>query len=232
MSSIIYPLFEECRNYTLDPYWREQFTNFACNKFPQGMRYDQTHRNIILKIDGKTEVIALPEDNAAETFQIVLNILKTRLNLRSTRDLKVQKQAFDQLLEDQKAQRNEDISSGEWKKIKPKHLKDQLLMDYIASLKVKYSLTPLEIKHLISKVQLGFQFRSLSADDVEFDGTSVVNIKGLDFSSKTRTFTTPEYAPASRTISKSEKAGQKEIFYTSIEKFFKENNNRLGKIRG
>lgn len=222
-STIIHPLFEECKNYTLDPYWKDKFSNFAHNRFPVGVRYDPAHRNLILKLDGKkTEVVALPEDDAAYSFQIVMKILRERLDMHSNRDLKTRKE---KMVTDSHALRCD--LDCEWKKIKPRHLKDQLMMDYIAGLKQKYNLTPPEVKHLISVVQLGFQFRAFSQDDVNFSKGVVKNIEGLKFDSKTRKFMIPEY-PSSKT---SDKASTADKFYSNLKKFLKDDAIRSSKFR-
>lgn len=223
-STIIHPVFEECQNYTLDPYWKEKFSNFARNRFPTGVRYDPTHRNLILKLDNKkTEVVALPEDDPTYCFQIVMKILRERLNMHSNRDLKSRKEEMTNA-----SQKNVCDLDCEWKKIKPRHLKDQLMMDYIAELKQTHKLTPAEVKHLISVVQLGFQFKALSQDDVEFSDGVIKNIEGLEFDEETRKFITPEYACSSKAAEKTSNADK---FYSSLKKFLRDDAIRMNKFR-
>ena len=89
---VIFPIFDECKAYTCDSFWKEEFAKLACNRFPPGMRYDAAHHNIILKLDGKkSEVVALPEDSPAEAFQVVMKVLIGIYVMRSSRDLKIQK---------------------------------------------------------------------------------------------------------------------------------------------
>lgn len=223
-STIIHPLFEECKNFTLDLYWRDIFTKFALNRFPTGIRYDPTHKNLILKINGKkTEVIALPEEDPAFCFQIVMRIMRDKLNMHSTRDIKSGKEEL--AIDSQKNVCNLDC---EWKKIKPRYLKDQLMMDYIAKLKEKYSLTPQEVKHLISIIQLGFQFKGLSQDDVDFSDGAIQDIQGLSFDRKTRKFTVPEYSSCSKTA---EKPPNTDKFYPMLKKYLRDDTLRKNKFR-
>jgi hypothetical protein len=35
-----YPIFEQCKNYTLDPFWQDIFDDLYKGKFPEGMVYD------------------------------------------------------------------------------------------------------------------------------------------------------------------------------------------------
>lgn len=224
MTTIIHPLFEECKKYTLDPFWKEKFTNFSRNRFPPGIRYDPTHRNLILKINGKkTEVVALPDDDPAFCFQIIMKIMRDRLNMHSTRDIKTRKEEMTAA-----CQKNVCTLDCEWKKIKPRSLKDQLMMDYVAKLKEKYSLSPQEVRHLISVIQLGFQFKALSQDDVEFSDGIIQNIQGLGFDKKTRKFTIPEYSTCSKTSDKSPNADK---FYSMLKKYLRDDTLRRNRFR-
>jgi len=221
--SIIFQIFDDCKTYTLDLFWRDKFAEFACNRFPPGMRYDATHHNLVLKLDGKkTEVIALHEDNPTETFQIIMKVLKEKYDMRSSRDLKIQKKAIDDAMK----KREVDLDC-EFKNIKPRNLKDQLIMDYIAGLKLEHNLTEKEFKHLISTVHLGFQFRSLSPSDVIYSNCIVSDIVGLEFDEENRIFITPQY---SGHVSKPDKSSTADKFYSHSKKFIHENNTRMKKF--
>jgi len=221
---VIFPIFEECKSFVLDSFWRDEFTKLACNRFPSGMRYDAVHHNLILKLDGKkSEVIALPEDNPAETFRAVMKILRGRYDMRSSRDLKVQKKA----IEDAMKKREVDLDC-EFKNIKPRHLKDQLIMDYLLGLKTMHRLTNSEFRHLVSVVQLGFQFRSLTPNDVVYANCIVSDITGLEFDEENRIFVTT--AETSYPTSKTEKTAHPDKFYTCLKKFIHDDNNRARKF--
>lgn len=220
---VIFPIFDDCKTFTLDAFWRDEFTKLACNRFPMGMRYDAVHHNLVLKLDGrKTEVVALPEDSPADTFQIIMKILKGKYDMRSSRDLKVQKKA----IEDAMRKREVDMDC-DFKNIKPRHLKDQLIMDHLFDLKSKHRLTNTEFKYLVSVVQLGFQFRSLSPNDVIYADGVVSDIQGLEFDEENRVFITPE---SSGPGSKTEKTTGPDKFYSCLKKFIHDDNTRVKKF--
>lgn len=220
---VIFPLFEECKNYTLDRCWMDWFANFACNKFPSGVKYDPKHHNLILKIGTKTtEVIALPED-PPQLFTVLMTILKQKLGMRSSRDLKIQKEEMEAAIK----HRSADLDC-DFKRIKPKHLKDQLIMNYIASLKEKYNLTRSEYNDTVSTIQLGFQFKSIVPDDVVYENGTILDIKGVHFDEQTRRFSTPAYA---KLPSKPEKQSSADKFLASLHKFIKDNNLRAQKYK-
>jgi hypothetical protein len=220
--AIIFPIFEECKNFTLDRFWIDCFSNFACNRFPQGVKYDPKHKNLILKIGNKAaEVIALPDD-PPELFTTLMMVMKQKLGMRSTRDLKIQKEEIEHALK----QRDIDLEGG-FKKIKPKHLKDQLIMNYIMSLKEKYGLNASEYNTVVSMVLLGFQFKSITPDSVRYENGVIQHIDGLKFDAKKRKFTLPSYA---KIPTKVEKVSTSDKFITGMHKFIKDNNLRIQKF--
>lgn len=226
---VIYPIFIECATRTTDPFWKEQFELLAYNKFPQELRYDPTHSNFILRVDKKSEVIGLPPgddptdpDRVSEIFKTTISILKTRLNMRSTRDLKTQKDRMSDTL-----QKDAQDIDCEWKKIKPKCVKEQLIMAYLSELSIKHQLTPLEYKQLVAAVYLGLQFKSISSDDIIYKSGKVLDIKHLSFDKTTRKFSTPEPKVCG---SKTEKSIAKNKFDSGIDRFIKGNTARKAKL--
>lgn len=221
--AVIFPIFEECKSFTLDSFWRDKFTEFSCNQFPPGMRYDASRKNLVLKIDGKkTEFVSVNDKNPSETFQSMMRILRGKYDMRSSRDLKVQKKTIEEAMKKHEVDLN-----CEFKNIKPRNLKDRLIMNYISSLKIKHKLTDLEFNYLISVVQLGFQFRSISTSDVVYVDGAVTDITGLEFNEKNRIFTTPKYTG---TIPKSEKSSSADKFYSNLKKFIHEDVTRAKKF--
>lgn len=214
-------IFEECSKYTLDGFWIEQFQNFAQNKFPQGVRYDHAQNALILKIDGKKDVIELSQ-NPEKTFQIVMSILKNKLNLRSTRDLKLQKSEINKLIEQRVCDTN-----CEWAKIKPKNLRDQLIMNYITYLKNKYSLNPMELRRLIALINMGFKFKYISQNDVVYKNGKILKIECLQINKKTKEFKIP-YNPVASKATKQKKTCNNE-FYSEMSKYINLNTKRRNK---
>jgi hypothetical protein len=218
---IIFPIFEECKSYTLDSCWIDCFSNFACNRFPPGVRYDAKHGNLVIKIGKTIESIALPEESS-QLFTTLMTIMKQKLGMRSTRDLKIQKEEIEHTIK----QRNIDLEC-DFKKIKPKYIKDQLIMNYIISLKEKYTLNPSEYNSVVSLIQLGFQFKSLTSDNVVYQNGAIQSIDGLEYNVKKRKFTIPPYP---KVCAKVEKVSTADKFVTGIHKFIKDNNLRAQKF--
>jgi hypothetical protein len=209
MSSLIFPQFDKCRSFTLDPFWKDILYGCACNRFPDGLTFDSDKNEIEVE-DG--DCYTLPRETK-KLFQMMMEIFRGDLGLRSTRDIRFEEKP-----------QEHDVS---WKKIKPKQIKNKLLADYITTLKQELDLTKQEIKHLTATINIGFQFKSLSSDDVEFDG-KIIKIDGLNFDKKKRIFTIPK---APRCPQKTEKPTQVNVFYNLLDKYLKENEKRVAKYK-
>ena len=212
-SPIIFPIFLECAKYTLDSYWKEIFNNCAHNKFPQGIKFDSNAKNFIISTKKNKEIIPLIKD-PIQLFQLLMNIFKNKFEMKSTRETKFQKDKINKI----KKRRDSNLDC-EWKKIKPKNLKDQLIYNYIDFLEKKYNLNTLEVRNLLSVIQLGFQFRTIQPDHVNYSNGIVHGIKGLVFNKDKRLF---KIKNKSVKTTKNDKSSLTNKFYSMIDKFVKE----------
>jgi hypothetical protein len=223
MTLVIFPIFDRCKDYTLDNYWRDWFINCAHNKFPPGLRYDANHKSLLVKTAKSTESIIL-SDEPIDTFKIMMRVFREMLEMKSAKDLQVQSDE----LEEARKKRAINLEC-EWKKLKPRHIRDQFILNYIADMKKKYDLKAIETRQLASVIQLGFQFHNLTSDDVEYSSGIIHNIAGLCFDEKKRIFYTTKKPTASS--SKSEKNAASSKFYQSVDKFIREYSARSSKVR-
>lgn len=217
-TAIIYPRFNDCQNFTFDEYWKNIFVNCACNKFPRGIRYD--HNKNILYVreasnNGVSSSIKLP-NSSEELFRLMMIIFKDNLSLRSSQDIEKQNE---ELINIERAQK-ENLDC-EWKKIKPRAVKDQLIMNYVVELKETFNLTLKETKKLLSLIEVGFQFKQLDSGDVEYSSKKIKNIQGLEYDETTKEF------GISRKIKKNikiDKATMPHKFDQALDQFAKEQN--------
>jgi len=74
----------------------------------------------------------------------------------------------------------------EWKSLKPRNYRNQLIMKFAANEAHKHHLDRSYIKKFYSRIQLAFQFKQLSGDDVNYDGNIIKSISGIRFNEETR----------------------------------------------
>src|SRR5207253_3397236 len=181
--TIIYPHILACRDLTLDPYWKEIITSCASNKFPKGVKYDNIRGIIHVRYEGSggkscgTESIVLP-DKTEELYSKLMHSFKNLIGLRSPSDIKLGRD----VLEDIRKKNEIDIDC-EWKKLKPRFFKNYILMNYAISKIYEHNLPPKKSNTLYKLIQLGFQFKQLSSDDIEYKKGTITNIKGLKYDS-------------------------------------------------
>jgi len=183
---VVHPIFTECQEYTLDPYWKDIFSRCSCNRFPRSIRYDGKKNTIYLKlsggIGGKKEFFVLPQE-PTRVFEIMMEIFRS-IGLRSQKDLQLQK---DEMEEIRKA-RCFDLDC-QWKDLKPKYLKERMILNYVLFLQKKLGLARKETKRLLNTIQLGFQLKQLMPDDVKYEKGRILDIHGLEVYGEERTFT-------------------------------------------
>jgi hypothetical protein len=207
-NKVLYENILKCQNFTEDSHWKEIFYSCACNKFPRGIKYDH-QRNLLYvryNFSGKlqNETISIPshsngtstkksqsdmdEDNelstTKETYKILMYIFRELLSLRSEDDIKHSKN----VLEDIRKQNEVDLDCT-WKKLKPRSVRNHILMNYAIT---QVELFELEKKQAIvfyRLLQLGFQFKQLSSDDVKYKKGKILDISGVEFDEDLNFFT-------------------------------------------
>jgi hypothetical protein len=218
----MYAIFEECAEYTFDPYWQEIFNKCAKGKFPKGMKYNPEKKEITLRLDPKKpiEVMPISEDDATETFTSMMIIFKEKLRLKSVQDIELKKDEIN-IIKKHLLDKND----TEWSK-KPKHLKENMMMRFIQSLRETYELSDKEVKQLMATITLLQQFHQVESTDIILspDLSEIVRIESLEFDSEKRSFYST-HKPQITT--KTEKTNRNPKIYSFIDSWLKEEANRI-----
>ena len=223
---LIYPIFAECKDYTLDPFWKDIFFKCACNRFPKNLRYDNKNRVISIKIPcaggrSKSEVMDISDD-PIQLFQTMMFIFRDKLGLRSSRDLQTQVLEMEDIKE-----KNKIDLDCEWKKLKPRTLKDELIMNYVMKLVKENNLNSLESKSLLTTIYLGFQYKKLTADHIDYKNGVINNIIGLEVDADERKF---YITNEPKVANKSEKSVQTRRFWRDVDKFLRDHRSKRLKM--
>ncbi len=107
----------------------------------------------------------------------------------------------------------------DWKKLKPRALKDELIMNYVMKLIEEHDLEPKESRTLLTTIYLGFQYKKLTADHVDYENGVINNIIGLEIDPKEKKF---YITNEPKVISKSEKTVQTRRFWRDVDKFLRD----------
>jgi len=177
---VLYPEFEKCKDYTLDEYWQELLDGCAKGKMPKNSRYDPNSKTIYTYTKKKSEANVLSPDDPIEMFRTVMNIFRDVLELVSPSETKEVKDSMAVSISLE--------GVDDWKKVKVKYLKDQMMRNYVQSIRGKYKLSKNETRQFMSFLHLGFQFKNFQASDVHCTDGIIESIDGFEFDLTTRRF--------------------------------------------
>lgn len=197
-------LFLSLKEKTTDKFWLDVFDSCHNGKFPTGIRYDTKTSVISYRNTSgtkqKIDHIHLKGMSVDVIFTVIMDIFHTKAGLYSpTESSLIIKQAEPTQYE------------KDWKKIKPKSLKDAMLLDYVISL----GFDPQNSKKAFNTLRLGLQFKQILPTDIAFEKTVITKIGSI---------TTKDELLLTRKIclvQKKEKQSPKSRFHQSLEKYAK-----------
>ena len=170
----LFPIFLECKEWTLDPYWQEIFIQCSMGKFPRGLRMVKDGSLVVFS--GKTREIVSLEGETLDIFKTMIKIFKEKLGLVSDRDIQKQKKEVLELKKKLK-----EGCGGTWKQIKPKQIRNVLLLNFVINCQKKYNLPQKITDQLASYIRLGFIFKTITSDDINYSDGIIHSINGLKF---------------------------------------------------
>lgn len=178
-SVVIYDIWRKAAGFTVDKFWKEILLGCSYGKFPRGAKYDESTNVLFVKdmnIPGNTRSTAysLPIDEY-EICEYAIKIFKTKLKLYSPYDIQLKIKEYENCTASPVLDLN-----CEWNKLKPKSIKDILLIKYILSLKEKYSLTKKELNILLTTLHVGINMKLIISSDIEYSDGVIHNIKGFE----------------------------------------------------
>lgn len=183
-NNIVYPFFEECSEFILDPWWKVVFSGCASAKFPRGTRYSHENHTMSFRCiftKAKPETISLPQ-SPMEAVDVVLGIFRDKMGIFSPYDQRV---TSEKTTESAKSKIH---VSHEWKNIKPKTLKDVFVSDFVLEVSENLALTERERKQFNAVIVTGISFKKILPEDIVYRDRKIHEIINVDFDPKTRVF--------------------------------------------
>ena len=177
MSKVLFEHIESCVKLTKDREWQDIIHNCACNKFPKGIKYNNSKKVLYVCSvpNKKAEVITLPEEQL-QCFKVLMFIFKNLLGLRSGDDISTTRAEIENTRKG-----NEINYACEWKTLKPKTIRNHILINFAVEQTGIHKLDRKQAHALYRQIQLGFQFKQLTADDVKYKNGIIMSIQGLKF---------------------------------------------------
>lgn len=206
---IIHPIFLECTELTLDPYWKQIFEDCARGKFPTGSSIDNAGTTLYFKTknskpNARNYITYKLGDNPETVYMDMKQIFQEQLLHKSNQDrLKTREEIQDICDELEKTYK------GDWNDIRKKKIKDPIIRRYILSIRDKYELDNNETEDLTNILKLGFLFNWIPNEAVIYNNQEINDITSLHFKEESRTFvldepekpTKREYKPKTHKLS-------------------------------
>lgn len=200
-----YPIFEDCKKYTLDVFWIDVFERCSKGKFPEGVSYDSSGFLLLEKEEGK---VVKKYENSLLLFKEIKNYLMGK-GIMSPKEIVIKKVGNPL----------DEVTS--WDNIKSRTIKEELVSGYIDWVfddlpKQKKLFKFLEIMSLI-------QSKNITSEDIKIERGKISNINIPDqnnVTSERNPFPVYEYQK------------RKNILTEGIRAFSNERKNRLFKDVG
>lgn len=188
---IVHPIFSDCAQFTLDPYWQQVFEECARGKFPRGSGIDSEGKVIYFRNkatannanNNRNYVSYRLKKNPEQIFKDLKMLFQNELKFKSNQDRKDIRAELDDICKDL-----QESYAGTWQQIKRKKIKDPIIRRYILDLKETYNLTDRETADVAQLIRLGFSFNWISNEEVVYEDHHILNIHTLQFDPDERIF--------------------------------------------
>jgi hypothetical protein len=173
---IQYPIFLQCIEFATDSFWRSIFEDLAYGVKPAGVSLDGIGIHIF--VDKLHFNFKFSETSPKELFDQITNLFYKKLNISPKSDKVRQQYNFYRLLQNTKY--------TDWSSIRKKNIKIILIKNYVIEKKEKYNLTVKQMKKLLSLITIGFNFKLITVDDIDYDpiNNRIQSINGIVISDK------------------------------------------------
>ena len=153
-------IFEECKLYCYDQYWRNILNCCKNNIFPVELYYNKTN-NVLSVLKPQVINFQLTNDPKID-YNTIIYIFKTYLNCQSPYDSFYS--LIGQIKKDKKLQR-----------LQTKSFKDQLLINYSKNITIDDD----NAKNLYNYIKLELQLKNITSSDINYTENEIISINLL-----------------------------------------------------
>jgi hypothetical protein len=171
---IIYPVFKECSELITDDYWCKLFDDLSRGKCPKGIIiYNGILTSSYKRINLNYNFINLKPE---EIIKELPDILKNNAYIYSNTDILKNKE-----LKSAKTEYSSLKKCNDWKKIKNKKMKENLITNYCLLLKKQYKLSSPQTKSLYMTIRDAiFYYKTHKSNDIIMKDGNISLIKDIE----------------------------------------------------
>lgn len=173
---IIYPIFLECCKETESIFWKTIFDDLSKGITPYGIYISKDF--LCCNFKGKEFSYKIEEKDPTDLFFEVFDIFKNKFGLMSMQEKVEKRVVFDNIKDNLKKNKQE------WSNIRKKNVKTSLIEKFVLKNMNQYNLNIKQCKKIISIITICLFFKIISNNDIVYENTEIIEIKGIQFSHK------------------------------------------------
>ncbi len=202
VKEVVYPILQECCSFFKDDFWIKLFDDLSRGRCPKGISIYKDVISSTYKRNGFTYTFMGDGITAAKIVEELPNILKNTVCIFSSKDIINKKVDF--------STANSDylniMTTDNWKKIKNKKMRENLLINFAISMKKKYKMNVQSTKNLYTLIKYCVLYdKTHTADDIIMKDGEVVKIEGIEYDKKEKVFVNTKDKESYETVSEKEK---------------------------
>lgn len=189
-------VFLNCIEYSSDIFWKDIFQKCSKGLYPKGFNYSEKSHTIYVNVAlNPTQNIKRSYklgDDHHENYDIIIECLRNDIKLRSEKDIDISKTELEKI----RKMCIVDLSTT-WAKLKPKSIKDAILLDYIKNRvtkdfedfgNVEEEVIKSEIKKLYKLIPQLCHLKKLISSDFIYEYGKLKDISHLIFDKITKKY--------------------------------------------
>jgi hypothetical protein len=217
MTSIIYPYFLECCEYTDDEALQTIFEQLALGQPPPNTYITKSHFWCCNQKD-KEFSYKIERKPPKELFDEVVS--KVSLHYKPDQKVKDQEEDQDQEAEKEKKQPKDDeadtgnktskkvisekkskdkgnLAKQDWATLRKKNVKDTLFEKFVIDMKARYKLSLKQARCLLGFLNLSLIIKVITAKDIHYENNEIQSINGITFTEGNYSFDKPLFTSTS-----------------------------------
>lgn len=180
---VVYPIFQECCKHFKDEFWIKLFDDLSRSKCPKGVLIYNGVISSTYKRNGFS--FNFSEQSADTIIKELPNLLKNSVHIYSNKDI-INKEADINIADSEYMNAKE---TDDWKKVKNRRMKENLITNYCLAMKKKYKLKYKETKHLYDLIKESlFDLKTQKSDDVEMKNGEISKIEDICYDKSAKNF--------------------------------------------
>jgi len=185
VKEVVYPILQECCKHFKDEFWIKLFDDLSRGRCPKGVNIFKDVISSTYKRNGFMYTFIGENITVEQIVQELPELLKNSLCIYSQKDI-VNKKS------DIHSAKNEYMNvkaSDDWKKIKNRKMKENLITNFAIAMKKKYKLTLNTTKNLFHLVKDSLLYnKTHKSDDVVMEDGEILKIEDIEYNKQKKCF--------------------------------------------